>query len=798
MRRINPLNNHWYFKDHFTQEDLTHFTRLDGYAPIRLPHNTVELPLNYFDETLYQTISIYKTLIKSDLLKPDQINRLHFEAVMASAEVYVNGVKTSMHLGGYTPFTVDLTPFVDGQTDLWIAVVVDAREQPHIPPFGFVVDYLTYGGIYREVQLECLNQTYLEWIKAETHAEDHQHYHLEIPFQIKGNALNAHKIEIELRDEGVSIYKRFLTEDECSKQHVITEKLSGIKTWTLETPHLYTLSLSVMTENEVCLDRLQHQIGFRTVAFKADGFYLNGLKIKLRGLNRHQSYPYVGYAMPKSAQYQDADLLKDTLGVNVVRSSHYPPSRHFLDRCDQIGLLVFNEIPGWQHIGDSAWQDIALTNVEEMIMRDWNHPCIMIWGVRINESPDADLFYEKTNQLARQLDATRPTGGVRNFAGSHVFEDVYTYNDFVHRGDNIALEPAQKISKQKMPYLVTEHNGHMFPTKSFDVDQKRLEQALRHTRVLDTMYASDAISGAIGWCMFDYNTHKDFGSGDKICYHGVMDMFRIPKYASAVYASQSNHKPYMSLASSMYIGDYNASELGKLYLFTNCDAVDVYKNDQLIKRFYPDQSPFKALPHPPIVIDDLIGDQIKDNEHFNAKDAEIVKRLLLKIVENGNHLKPIDKVKLGMILVKYKMSYADGIALYGKYIANWGQKSTHYRFIGFVNEEPVCEITRSTESVYKLTAYADKQDLTESETYDVTRIVIRHEDANHQPLYYDQSIICVQIDGPLEILGPSTFALIGGVRAFWVKTIGLEGPARITLTSDRGQSIQLDLEIKTS
>lgn len=796
MRQIKSLNNDWYFKDRFTQADITHYASLEGYASIRLPHNTVELPLNYFDEMLYQSISVYKTRILATALMVDRVNRIHFEGVMASAAVYVNGETASSHLGGYTPFTVDLTPFVDGHTDLWVVVVVDAREQPHIPPFGFVVDYLTYGGIYREVQLECLNPTHIQWFKAETHTEDHLHFHLDVLFQIKGSLLNAHVIEVEILENNRSIYRRYLTDDERIKQRVTTEKLSGIQKWTLERPHLYTLSLSIKTVDGVCIDKLQHPIGFRTVAFKSDGFYLNGIKIKLRGLNRHQSYPYVGYAMPKSAQYQDAELLKNTLGVNVVRSSHYPPSRHFLDRCDQIGLLVFNEIPGWQHIGDSAWQDIALKNVEEMILRDWNHPSVVIWGVRINESPDSDLFYKKTNQLAKQLDATRPTGGVRNFAGSHVFEDVYTYNDFVHRGDNIALEPAEKIAKQKMPYLVTEHNGHMFPTKSFDVDQKRLEHALRHTRVLNTMYASETISGAIGWCMFDYNTHKEFGSGDKICYHGVMDMFRIPKYASAVYASQSDDKPYMSLASSMYIGDYNASELGKLYLFTNCDAVDVYKNDHLIKRFYPEDSLFNALPHPPIVIDDLIGDQIKAHERFSDKDADVVKMLLLKIVEHGNHLSLFDKVKLGYLFLKYKMSYEDGAALYGKYIANWGQKSTHYRFVGYQKESAVCEITRSTESAFILTAKADQKVLVESETYDVTRIVVIHEDVNHQPLYYDQSIIRVQLDGPLEIIGPSSFALIGGVRAFWVKTTGTAGSAHINITSDRGQTIHLHLEIK--
>ena len=139
------------------------------------------------------------------------------------------------------------------------------------------------------------------------------------------------------------------------------------------------------------------RFGFREIHYKNDGLYLNGKKIKLRGLNRHQSFPYVGYAMPKSAQYKDAEILKYSLGVNTVRLSHYPQSNHFMDRCDELGILVFDEIPGWQHIGDSKeWRELAKENVREMIMKDWNHPSVFIWGVRINESKDCGKLDRKS------------------------------------------------------------------------------------------------------------------------------------------------------------------------------------------------------------------------------------------------------------------------------------------------------------------------------------------------------------------------------------------------------------------
>ena len=116
-----------------------------------------------------------------------------------------------------------------------------------------------------------------------------------------------------------------------------------------------------------------------------------------------------------------------------MRLSHYPQSKHFLDRCDELGLLVFNEIPGWQHIGEKGeWWDITHQHVKEMIFRDWNRPSVFIWGIRINESEDCDELYDVTNRIAKTLDDTRPTGGVRCRKDSHLIEDVYTYNDFVH------------------------------------------------------------------------------------------------------------------------------------------------------------------------------------------------------------------------------------------------------------------------------------------------------------------------------------------------------------------------------
>jgi beta-galactosidase len=202
------------------------------------------------------------------------------------------------------------------------------------------------------------------------------------------------------------------------------ENVGDIALWDLKSPKLYRVEVRLLRGTELA-DNDSRRIGFREARFTPQGFSLNGTVIKLRGLDRHQTFPWVGQAMPGRVQKRDAIILRKNLRCNIVRTSHYPQSRHFLDACDEVGLLVLEEIPGWQHIGDQAWQDISVDNVRRMIRRDWNHPSIILWGVRINESKDNHDFYTRTNAMAHSLDPTRQRGGIRYFQESEFLEDVH-------------------------------------------------------------------------------------------------------------------------------------------------------------------------------------------------------------------------------------------------------------------------------------------------------------------------------------------------------------------------------------
>ncbi|MFA9396887.1 MAG: glycoside hydrolase family 2 TIM barrel-domain containing protein [Clostridiaceae bacterium] len=790
IRIIKNLNFDWEYCSEFKEDMLLGENKDYKFEKVNIPHTAVETPYNNFDEKMYQIECCYR----KNLFIPDEMIKktacLCFDGVMTYAKVYVNGIFVGDHKGGYTPFKFDISKSINYGQDNLIAVYVDCHERKDTPPFGFVVDYLTYGGIYREVRLEYINDITISncHVKTKKVLEETKLLDLDIYVENINGKKGRHSLNFNVLFKDNSFYK-FNKEIELSgenKQIInVTEHIEKVCLWDIDNPNLYKLQIE-LKKDETIYDRNYFTFGFRQVEYKEDGLYLNGGKIKLRGLNRHQSFPYVGYAMPKSAQYKDAEILKYDLGVNTVRLSHYPQSNHFMDKCDELGLLVFDEIPGWQHIGDSKeWRNLALTNVEDMIMKDWNHPSVFIWGVRINESADCEELYKKTNALAHKLDETRPTGGVRYMEGSQLLEDVYTFNDFSHTGKNNGLKGRKSVAKSNAPYLVTEHNGHMYPTKKFDSEPHRIKQAKRHLNVLEAMYKDNDISGSIGWCMFDYNTHKDFGSGDKICYHGVTDMFRIEKYAAYVYSSMQDTTPVMHVANAMEIGDFPASALGDTYIFTNCDYVKVYKNDLYIDCFYPAKDKYPSVPHAPVIVNSYIGSQIHDNENFSIKDADFIKNSFIKVSKGGDSsLSLNDKLKMGILLLKYKLSFSDSYQLYGKYMSNWGSAATTYKYDGYINDKLVLTEYKSQLGTLDINVYPDSTNLIEDETYDVTRVVIKLEDKNKKIPTYSSEFISVETQGPISLIGPKNIPLIGGSSAFWIKTKGQSGEASVVISSE--------------
>ena len=790
--KIN-LNYDWKYSENFSDDAL--LTKFDdsNFQSVNIPHANKEIPFNNFDEEIYQFVSIYRKHVTIDEKFKGKRLILEFEAVANAADVYVNGKLAFSHKGSYTAFSGDITDFVEFGKDNIIAVKVDSTEREDIPPFGNIVDYLVYGGIYREVYIYVHEEEYIKQMCLSPIDV------LEKPtlrVDLKFNKTTKKPVQITIINEGKEISKTAISTNADSVSLDI--EIKNAKLWDIDNPNLYTIKA------ELGNDVIEDKVGIREAKFTKNGFVLNGKKIMLRGLNRHQSYPYVGNAMPASAQIADAEFLKFHLGVNLARTSHYPNSKHFLRRCDEIGLLVFTEIPGWQHVSKREdWRELCLQHVEEMITQCYNHPSIVLWGVRINESPDDDELYTKTNALAHSLDPYRQTTGVRFFPKSHLLEDVYAYNDFIHSGSNAPITPKFIVTSPSKPLIISEHNGHMYPTKSFDHENKRLEHALRHARVVNAAYKSKGHSAVIGWCMSDYNTHKDFGSGDKICYHGVTDMFRIDKLAAYTYRIQQDKEPILELSSNMEIGDVAGSNLGKVIIFTNCEEIKMYKNGVLINTFdvkkEAEKSEFKYLPHPLISLDDVVGNQVENDKEFNfsKKDAARVKKALLDTRKYG-------AVGAGArnfftflkMLFAYKISVNKMTELYRKFVTAWGDKQISYKFEGYINGKKVAETEKGAMNSKSLFVKADKNYLIEDETYDVVRIELKAVSQYGNVLHYDSSVINVETNGIVDVIGPKQIALLGGQRAVWVKTKGLSGKAVVRFTSDDIETKEIEIDVK--
>lgn len=803
------LNDDWLFTEQFEDSLAAPEYPENTLQPVRLPHTCKETPFHYFDESLYQMVSGYRRhlLIPKDWQGKQIL--LTFEGAAHDSTVFCNGKKVGEHHCGYTAFTVDLTDNVLYGQDNLLCVRLDSRENLNVPPFGYVIDYMTYGGIYRDVRLEVKEKVSLSDIFV----------HTAIDFRSSPvTAQITSEITLTASDENVTIRQYYMPKSTAATQEswrllceqtvsadttgdkkiALTAAITDPLLWDTEEAHLYILKTQLYQDNTL-LDETETTFGIREAVFKKDGFYLNGRKLRIRGLNRHQSFPYVGYAMPKSMQRLDADLLKKELGLNAVRTSHYPQSHYFLERCDELGLLVFTEFPGWQHIGDDSWKAQAVANAEDMIRQYRNHPSIILWGIRINESPDDDAFYEKTNAVAHKLDPTRPTGGVRAMKKSHLLEDVYTYNDFLHDGEMPGCDPKKKVtSDMEKPYLISEYNGHMYPTKAFDNEERRSEHAIRHANVLDAVAGQPDIAGSFGWCMFDYNTHKDFGSGDRICYHGVMDMFRNPKLAANIYACEQEQTPVLEITSSMDIGEHPGCNRGNIYILSNADSVKMYKNDRFIKEYLPGMSPYKHLKHGPILIDDFIGDSFAQNERFRPKHAkEITDAMNLVARGSLNHIpKRLYLTALKLLLI-YHIDFAEVTRLYTKYIGDWGGTATVYRFDAIKDGKVVKSVTKEPVHEIRLEAEADHTILTEQHSYDVALVRIRAVDDHGNVLPFYQEPVRLIAEGDISIIGPDTIALQGGMGGTYVKSLGRSGQGTLLLQSLTAGEVRIPFQIKT-
>jgi len=746
-RLILPINRGWRYTPHKVEAAQAPSFDDSQFERVVLPHANTRVPWHNFDDAIYEFVSTYRRTFRTPSAARGKRVFVDFEGAMIASTVWINGVLLGEYKGGYTPFSFELTPHLRSSGNNVLVVQLDSTERSDIPPFGHAVDYLTFGGIYREVALRVVPTTWIDNVFVRSIDALSAKPSLEVDCFLAGGAAEGLILEAQLFHGGkpiahatkaaahssvpnantgaapkhpAPVHASTETIHDPARHTIAFEPLDDIQLWDVDHPHLYTVNVRLSKEGHA-LDEDSRRFGFREAMFTDHGFSLNGKILKLRGLDRHQMFPFVGQAMPARVQRQDAKILRRQLHCNIVRTSHYPQSRHFLDACDELGLLVLEEIPGWQHIGDEPWKEIAIDNVGRMIRRDWNHPSIILWCVRINESKDDHDFYTRTNKLAHLLDPTRQTGGIRNFAASELLEDVFTINDFGF--------PLRKPNHPR--YLNTEFVGHTYPTKTTDDDERQREHTLRHARIHNQIASDPQYAGGIGWCAFDYNTHDNFGAGDRICYHGVMDIFREPKPAAGFYKSQCSPEQEIVLEPAFHWANSDEStHLTQAIVCSNCDHLKFYMREncaesnpwELLAELDPDREQFNHLTYPPFIL---------------------------------------DRTKLP--------AHNRGL---------WGD----LRIDGYLKGKKVISKSLSGRGANRKFLLVPDDTTLLADGADTTRVVLRVTDQFGAIRTYANDAVLLNLEGPATLIGDNPFSLIGGTGAVWIRVTEKPGTIRLTAT----------------
>ena len=547
------LNSNWLFGGQYMAGSESTFYDDSGFDLVTVPHTVAPLSWRDWNASAWQQLWIYRRHFTGGPLlnarRPGNRIMVEFEGVMVNATVVINDRTVSTHQGGYLPFSAELTGHVRSGDNL-LAVLVDANCLP-VPPMSLdrgptTVDFFQPGGIYREVRLRVLPQAFLSDMFALPADALTSQPRVDVECTID-SALSRHAdgtLLVELFD-GARLVAHQATPVSLDTPGVTTAKLSltglgPVTLWSTDNPKLYTVQATLAVPR-VGSHVLSRRIGFRDASFRPDGFYLNGQRLQLFGLNRHQLYPYAGMAMPARVQRRDAEILKQELNCNMVRCSHYPQSPHFLDACDELGLLVWEEAPGWHNVnGSPGWQDLVVQNVRDMVIRDRSRPSVVIWGTRLNETPELPGLWAATRQAAAQLDGSRPSSGAMAYHQVTGWnEDVFAFNDYAH--DWKTGEASLRPPLPGLPYLITEAVGadeakpHHFSW--IDPPTQLAKQAALHGQVQSLARSEPSYSGLLAWAAFDYASPEGLDP-ESVKWAGVADLFRVPKPGAAIYQSQ--------------------------------------------------------------------------------------------------------------------------------------------------------------------------------------------------------------------------------------------------------------------
>jgi beta-galactosidase len=627
-------------------------------ATVTMPHCVTPLSWQDWDPTTWETLWVYRQHFDaSDELRAGRAF-VRLDGVLSAAEVFLNGHRIGSAVGGYLPLTAELTGLLTAKTNV-LAVTVDGRWRQDVPPDRpgsarpSAIDFYQPAGMYRAATILATPKTYLDdvfampvdvltgarrlVVRCTVDSADGEPDPVRLTVTLSQDGLVLGTAEADLAG---------LPAGRTTVPLTVTG-LGAVRLWDVTDPALCDV-LAVLSVGGRQVHSAAVRTGFREARFTDDGFYLNGRRLTLFGVSRHQWFPYVGGAMPDRVQRRDAELLRHELNCTMVRCAVYPQSTAFLDACDELGMMVWEEIPGWDYVGDARWQDRALSDVHGMVTRDRNHPSIIVWGTRINETLGHLTLYERTDLAAQRLDPSRPcTGAVTKISGyrepllppARGVESVFSFNDYTKLASPTA-PPTLRPPRSGVPYLVSEAIGTLVGHPHYrriDPAAIQADQALLHAWVHELAAADPRYCGLLGWCGFDYPSGWYHSVGG-VKYPGVADIFRIPKPGAAFYRSQVDPATRAVIEPSFYwdFGPHTPHGPGRAAtIWSNCDRLVLHLTGHRPRTLRPERELFPHLAHPPFVtdltvrsgpppdlrIDGYVGHRLVLRRHFSADPA---------------------------------------------------------------------------------------------------------------------------------------------------------------------------------
>ena len=534
---------------------------------------------------------------------------LRFEAACTVATVWVNGELLGQHKGAWTPFQFDVTDFVKPGGNL-VAVKVDNRWRRDVPPHD--MDFNIMGGLHREVSLIALDPVNIVSTRVTTPKVSETEGVAAFDVEVRNQGATAKECEVvvEVCGPGLSEAIRLtspkakLQSGETVVVKLQTLPIAEVKLWSPAEPNLYRASFQLQSEGRV-LDDAESPLGFRWYRFDPnEGFFLNGKRLKLHGVNRHDDYPGIGWAMPQTQQIADLQQIKQ-LGANFVRTVHYPQHPIVLDTCDRLGLCVWEEVPfdgeGNHRALVVGAEDFARTlkrNLREEIRRDRNHPSIIVWsmGNENTNGPNLD-DWKAVADLTRQLvqitkeeDPTRPTTVAINrpdrAAESGLMDavDILSYNVYAnwnHGEIEQEIDAARRMRPDK-PMMIGEYGLDIERGRHTDAPKHRdfsEEYAcLYHETFWKAIMVRPYLAGSLIWVACDFGAEQRVKNQTirHMNQKGILTFDRQPKDVSQFYRSQWSAEPMVYIVSHTWTSRKRGETPIRVY--SNCDAVELFHN----------------------------------------------------------------------------------------------------------------------------------------------------------------------------------------------------------------------------